>query len=200
MASRAPSDQERREQNAPLVEWLAREEWNTLARAARRSGAPPDAIADVVQSALLSVLRSFPGPHERDGVRRYACRCAQREAWDVARRRSRDFARTATTPVDGMVDMAAAPSEAEPTAHAVRAEALGEAREALRQLPTEERAALVLLAAGFDRAEVRRALHRIDSATATKVDGDSRYRSLDCVREHPAPPRDSVILQIALDV
>jgi hypothetical protein len=41
---------------------------------------------------------------------------------------------------------------------------------------------------------------RIDSATAAKVDGDSRYRSLDCVREHSAPPRDSVIFQIPLDV
>lgn len=41
MASRASNDPERRERNAPLVEWLAREEWNTLARAGPGSETVP---------------------------------------------------------------------------------------------------------------------------------------------------------------
>jgi RNA polymerase sigma-70 factor (ECF subfamily) len=177
MAARAPSDEQRRARTAPLVEWLAGEEWSALERVARRSGAPSDAVADVVQSALLSVLRSFPGPFKHDNVLRYACRCAQREAWDVARRRSRTHARTATTPIDGLVEEPPAPSDSEPYAVALRAAELSEARAALRELPAQERAALVLLAAGFERAQVRRALGVSERGLRKRVErGNRRLR------------------------
>jgi RNA polymerase sigma factor (sigma-70 family) len=177
MAARAPNDQERHARTAPLVEWLAREEWNALARAARRSGAPLDAVADVVQSALLSVLRSFRGPYERRQIRGYTYRCVQREAWDVARRARPRYGGTTAVPVDDVLDEAAAPPDAEPLAATLRADVVREAHAALGELPPDERAALVLLAAGFERAEVRRALGLSERAIRKRVErGNRRLR------------------------
>ena len=177
MAGRAPSDQERGERAATLVEWLARDEWEYLVGAARRSGAPPDAVDDVIQEALVDVLRSFGGPYDRDHVRAYTYRCTQWRAWKLLRQRRRTEHRTIPASADVVLEERSANAPPDPLAAVLRKEELAEARGSLRELPPGERAALVLLAAGFERAAVRRALGLSERQLRRRVErGNSRLR------------------------
>ena len=157
-----------------VVEWLAREEWGYLVGAARRSGAPSDAVDDVIQGALMDVLRSFGGPYNRDHVRAYAYRCTQWRAWKLLRRRRRTEHRTIAASADAVLEERSAAPHAEPLAAVLRNEELAEARDSLRELPPGERAALVLLAAGFERAAVRRALGLSERQLRRRVERANR--------------------------
>ncbi len=80
------------------------------------------------------------------------------------------------------------PSDTEPYAVALRAAELAEARAALRELPAQERAALVPLAAAFKRrAEVRRALGVSERGLRKRVErGNRRLRDREGARVHAA--------------
>ena len=158
MANRPKPRRDPRE-NAPLVDRLARERSGFLRAVARRCGVEPQAIDDVIQAALLDVLRSFPGPYEPDErVAAYAARCVQSEAWKLHRRHSRKESRhvipaddESRTPEDvGYVD----PDALDPSEIAITAEAIAEERALLRALPRDQRAVLVLLAAGLSHEEI----------------------------------------------
>ena len=176
MASRADTERERRAANAALVDWLAREESRHLEAAARRAGVEPDAVADVVQSALIGVLRFFPGPPERDAIRGYAYRCVQTEAWKLHRTRQRHQSQDVT------LERVAEPEldeDEEPSSLVIRADEVREAAALLAELPATERAALVLLAAGFEREQVRRVLGLSERALRKRVErGNRRLREL----------------------
>lgn len=79
--------------NASLVDQLMRERLGFLRAVARRQGTAPQAIDDVVQAALLSVLQSFPGPQDPDHIAAYAAQCVKHEAWRLHRRFSRKESR-----------------------------------------------------------------------------------------------------------
>src|SRR4051794_14104022 len=85
-ATRAPEDAER---NARLCDWLARDRRAKLVAIVHRHGIAPQDVDDVIQDALLDVLRSFPGPDHRDYASAYAARCVERRALKRHRRISR---------------------------------------------------------------------------------------------------------------
>lgn len=150
------------ERNARLVDYLARKRWSWLCAVARRSGVASEGIDDVVQSALLDVLRSFPGPEEVGHVAAYAARCVQTEAWKLHRRRARKEGRLGrlaeqdrgdslgTSQEIGVVDDTAP----DPLESVIASEASREAVAVLQTLPEDQRGVLLLRAAGFDTAEI----------------------------------------------
>ena len=83
-----PSPGRHRAKRAPL-RLARRERWSKLAAIAYRHGIERQDIEDVIQDALLDVLRSFPGPDHRDYVSAYAARCVERRALNRRRRIAR---------------------------------------------------------------------------------------------------------------
>jgi RNA polymerase sigma factor (sigma-70 family) len=150
------------DRNAPLVDYLARERYGWLAALAQRWGADPDSVDDVVQSALLDVLRSFPGPHERSYVVAYAARCVRNRVFKLHRRHSRKESRNAPLPSRESSDRLGSEEElglADPSAPGpfellLSSESRAEARELLARLPEQELTILLLIAAGYSHAEV----------------------------------------------
>lgn len=157
-----PTPRRPRTENAHLVDYLARERHGYLCAVARRSGTPEQAIEDVVQSALLDVLRSFPGPGETEHVTAYAVRCVQNQASKLRRRYVRKESRHVPTPERPRSDLLRTPqeigltdpSQPEPPEVAIGAEAAREARALIDSLPADQRAVLLLAAAGFDHEEI----------------------------------------------
>lgn len=162
-ATRAPEDPER---NAHLCAWLANERWSKLAAIAHRHGIARQDVEDVIQDALLDVLRSFPGPDHHDYVSAYAARCVERRALNRKRRIARKEAPLSPLPGPSRDDRpgrAAAPELVNP--HALDpAELLADRgelsvpRKLILELPTEQRAAVVLRAAGAETSEICRSL------------------------------------------
>ena len=148
--------------NRPLVDYLARERYGWLAALAQRWGASADAADDVVQDALLDVLRSFPGPHERAQVVAYAARCVRNRVFKLHRRHRRKESRNAPPPAREGSDRLGSeaeiglpdPSAPGPLELLLSAEERSEARELLAGLSEQERTVVVLIAAGYSHAEV----------------------------------------------
>jgi RNA polymerase sigma factor (sigma-70 family) len=157
-----PTARRDRDRNARLVDYLARERWGWLCGVARRWGVEGHAVDDVVQSALLDVLRSFPGPDDPRHVAAYAARCVQTEAWKLHRRNARKEGRWAPLPererndrLGGVEQIEIAdPESADPLESVIDAEATHEALVRLEQLPDDQCAVVLLRAAGFDSAEI----------------------------------------------
>lgn len=161
MANR-PTPHRDPQKNAHLVDYLARERHAFLCAVARREGIEPQAVDDVVQSALFDVLRSFPGPHETHYATAYAARCVRSEAWKHHRRHARKESRNVPpnerersdllgTPVDlGLAE----PSESDPLEIVIAGEASRDERELLMALPQDQRTVLLLIAAGLSHEEV----------------------------------------------
>jgi RNA polymerase sigma factor (sigma-70 family) len=157
-----PTARRDRDRNARLVDYLARERWRWLCAVARRWGVEGHAVDDVVQSALLDVLRSFPGPDDSRHVAAYAARCVQTEAWKLHRRHARKEGRWAPLPererndrLGGVEQVEIAdPESADPLESVIDAEATDEALIRLEELPDDQRAVVLLRAAGFESAEI----------------------------------------------
>jgi RNA polymerase sigma factor (sigma-70 family) len=181
MASR-PTTRRDPERNACLVDYLARERWAWLCAVARRSGIEPHAVDDIVQSALLDVLRSFPGPDEPGHVAAYAARCVQTEAWKLHRRQARKEGRLAQLPERERGDCVATTEEigiADPSAPdvlevVIAAEASHEAQAVLERLPADQRATLLLRAAGFGTAEIAQRLNLSPRAVRKRIEQANR--------------------------
>lgn len=180
MAERRTRERERvdRERNRELAGWLARERWDALVAIARRYGVRAELAGDVVQSALVGVLRAFPGPDEREAVYRYAARCVQNEALRAHRRYARKESHECSPPEEptrndrvgtrlarDLVDAGAA----DPAEVWLGREADLEGREVLLSLPPTERAVLVLRATGFAPAEIAKLLGLSHRAVRKRV-------------------------------
>lgn len=150
------------EQNAPLVDYLARERYGWLCALAQRWGTDRDSADDVAQSALLDVLRSFPGPHETSYVVAYAARCVRNRAFKLHRRHSRKESHNAPMPElegsdrigSGREVGLADTSQPGPLELLIAAESSAEARDLLAELPEDQRTVVVLVAAGFSHEEI----------------------------------------------
>jgi RNA polymerase sigma factor (sigma-70 family) len=168
--------------NAHLADFLARECRGFLCAVARRAGADEDSIDDVVQGALLDVLRSFPGPDEKGHVAAYAARCVQGRVWKLQRRHSRKEGRNralpefvATDRLGTSIEIAIGdPSAPESDELVEAAEGLAAKRELLMQLPEEQRAALLLSAAGFGTEEIAERLALSPRAVRKRVEKANR--------------------------
>jgi RNA polymerase sigma factor (sigma-70 family) len=180
--ARRPTAARDPERNARLVDYLARERWAWLCAVARRSGIEPQAVDDVVQSALLDVLRSFPGPDEPRHVAAYAARCVQTEAWKLYRRLARKEGRLAPLPERERGDRVGTTEEldiADPLAPdvlevVIAAEASREAQAVLETLPQDQRAALLLRAAGFGAAEIAQRLNLSSRGVRKRIEKANR--------------------------
>ena len=162
--TRAPKDVQR---NARLCDWLARERWSKLVAIAYRYGIQRQDIDDVVQDALLDVMRSFPGPDHRDYASAYAARCVERRALKRRRRIARKEAPLSRLPAvdaggpEGATVNGAALADSEavdPADVCIDRAELQLPRELLLELPTDQRAAIVLRVAGAETAEICRSL------------------------------------------
>ena len=161
MAEGATRTSENAERNARLCDWLARERRSKLAAIARRHGIARQDVEDVIQDALLDMLRSFPGPDHRDYASAYAARCVERRALNRRRRIARKEAplsplpeRVGERPARELAD----PRCVDPADLHLDREELRRPRERLLELPAEQRAAVVMRAAGGNTAEICRSL------------------------------------------
>lgn len=176
------SDRERGRRNRDWVEWLARERVLGLRIVARRNGIADQDAEDVVQTALANLLRSFPGPDDRDAVFSYACRAVQ----NTARKSHRRFQRKESHNLaiagerddletgERTVFAPSAPSDGDPLERVIEREAAGELRATLATLPTDQRTALALSAAGYSNAEIAEALGLSVRATRKRIGRGNR--------------------------
>lgn len=166
------------ERNARLAEWLVREKGAYLRAVAVRAGAPAWQIEDVVQTALLNFYRAFPGPDSNEKALAYAAACVASATSKSRRRYARKESREAAMParVDsgetlGIVDHSAG----DPADVVVERERVASLRERLAELPADQRAVILLAAAGYIPAEiaalrgltVRQVRKRIEKANRT---------------------------------
>lgn len=162
MISRPENPNRDADRNRRLVEWLARERTGWLRRVATSRRLNRADVDDVVQSALLDVLRSFPGPDDRDAVASYAARCVERRVSKLYRRRRKesrvqrlpevernDRARTTVT-----ADTVADPDTDDPLDRVISLERAGELAEELRGLPEDQRRVVAFGALGYSPAEI----------------------------------------------
>lgn len=148
--------------NTHLADYLARERYGWLCAIAQRWGASPQAVDDIVQSAMVDVLRSFPGPDERGAVAAYAARCVQNQVFKAARRHGRKESRNRPMPAHEGSDVGgtetevgiAEASQPDPLELVIEAESAEETRELLAELPEDQLTVLLLVAAGFGHAEI----------------------------------------------
>lgn len=157
--SQEPRDRER---NARLADWIAREKVAYLNAVARRSGAPEWQIADVVQSGLANFLRAFPGPEVRGAALAYCACCVSSEASKARRRHARKESHDTPIParqrgdlLGGAEELALADVDGQdPADTALENERLAELRARLIGLPDDQRAVVILSAAGYAPAEI----------------------------------------------
>jgi len=176
-----------RERNARLVESLYRTSAAKLGRIAARHGIRGEAIEDVVQSALLGILRSYRGPDDAAQLYSYAARAVQNEAGKVHRRHARKESRLVappTTPRGNFVHeheqvWPADIEAADPLECVIAAESVAGAIERLRELPEPERAILLLGAAGYGVAEIAERVGLSERAVRKRVTrANARLREL----------------------
>jgi RNA polymerase sigma factor (sigma-70 family) len=164
MAERAPRAPEDAERNARLCAWLAAERWSKLAAIAYRHGIARQDVEDLIQDALVDVLRSFPGPDHHDYASAYAARCVERRALKRRRRIARKEAPLSPLPGTDVPNDStrlaelAHPQAVDPADLCVDRDELRLARKVLLELPCEQRAAVALRAAGADTSEICRSL------------------------------------------
>ena len=183
MDERSPAESSRAERNAAHVAWLASERAVRLRAIARRVGIAAQDLDDVVQSALLGVLRSFPGPDDEAHVYSYAAACVERQARNRRRRIARKEVQL--SPIEDL-DLGervrhrlrrelADPEASDPEDLALDRAELETPRELLLELPPAERTALVLRAAGASTEEICRALE-VSPRALRKLIGKARRR------------------------
>lgn len=174
-----------RQRNREVVDALARRRWNSLRAVARRHGIPTDHIDDVVQAALLATLRSFPGPDDSESAYRYAAACVQSEAWKARRRFARKESHQRPLPEGDSGDRAGTRSEiplldvdaSDPADIAIAHEGARQAHDLLLELPPDQRAVLLLGAAGFGTREIAERLGISPRAVRKRVErGNRRLR------------------------
>jgi len=149
------------ERNRRLTDHLARDRADFLALVARVAGARGDVVEDVVQSALLDVLRSFPGPDDRRAVAAYAARCVQHQVAKTRRRFDRKESHNAPMPdlrlkdtTETRIEVGLADGDApDPADAALAREGASELLELVLELPLDQRAVLLLSAAGYGPSE-----------------------------------------------
>ena len=176
------SDPHRQARNRDWVEWLARERQARLIAVARRAGVPAQDAADVVQTALLNVIRFFPGPDVADNVFAYAAKAVAGTASKHHRRNRRKEGRNVAIGEErgrseepqGRVFGLHDPSEPDPLERALERLDAQQRRAALRGLPAEQRAALVLSAAGYRLEEIAAALGLSVRATRKRIEKGNR--------------------------
>jgi RNA polymerase sigma factor (sigma-70 family) len=150
------------DRNAHLVDYLARERYGWLCAIAQRWGASPQSVDDIVQSAMVDVLRSFPGPDERNLVAAYAARCVRNQVFKANRRHGRKESRNRPMPARAASDVGgtetefgiAEASQPDPLELVIETESAEEARALLAELPEDQLTVLVLVAAGYGHAEI----------------------------------------------
>lgn len=150
------------ERNARLADWIARERAAYLYAVARRSGAPDWQLADVVQSGLSNFLRAFPGPDVREAALAYCASCVASEASKARRRYARKESHNSSIPERERGDLAGSAAEValadvealEPADIVVERARIAELRKLLAELPEDQRAVVILSAAGYAAAEI----------------------------------------------
>ena len=170
------------ELNRVVVRRLAEERRPQLLAIARRNSANPDSAEDIVQAALLDVLRSFPGPDDPRQAYLFAAKCVENQARHVRRRFARKESQNVELPTQSLKDFAGGKRDvaladretADPLELAVAREAAVERREKLLALPADQRAVLVLGAAGFRTAEIARLLGLSARAVRKRVERANR--------------------------
>ena len=175
------SDPSRDERNRAWIEWLLRERERGLRIVAHRHGIAEQDTDDVVQAALLSVMRAFPGPDEETAVFAYAARAVANTALKAHRRTHRKEGHNVAIEAAGRDDRppgtVADVSDAaavDPLERAIEREAAGELSARVAALPPEERAAIFLAAAGYGTAEIAAALGLTVRATRKRIEKGNR--------------------------
>jgi RNA polymerase sigma factor (sigma-70 family) len=145
------------ERNARLTEWLATEKRSYLLATARRAGAPEWQLQDVVQAGLLDFYRAFPGPDVPPKALAYCAACVASQARKARRRFARKESREQAMPVRfdtgeslSIKDLDS-PDPADLVGERDRHECL---RARLDALSDEQRAVVILAAAGYGPAEI----------------------------------------------
>jgi RNA polymerase sigma factor (sigma-70 family) len=176
------SDPNRLARNRGWVQWLLRERRTGLRIVAHRNGIAEQDTEDVVQAALLGVLRAFPGPDDESSVFSYAARAVQNTALKAHRRAQRK--ETHNVPIEGeraegghqpgtVIDVSD-PAAADPLEQVIAREAADELGARLAKLPAEQRAALMLSAAGYGTAEIAAALGLSERAARKRIQHGNR--------------------------
>ncbi|MQA74175.1 MAG: sigma-70 family RNA polymerase sigma factor [Solirubrobacterales bacterium] len=145
------------ERNARLTEWLMTEKRQYLRAVAVRAGAPEWQLEDVVQGALLSFYRSFPGPDVPEKALAYCAACMASETSKARRRYARKESREQAMPerpVSGESEPIRDEGAADPAEAVLEGERIAELRRRLERLPADQRAVLLLAAAGYGPAEI----------------------------------------------
>lgn len=143
--------------NARLADWIAREKGAYLRATARRAGAPEWKLEDVVQAGLLDFCRAFPGPDIREKALAYCAACVASEASKARRRYARKESNESAMPERAETFEPVAledPAAADPADAVIERERLAQLRERVQALPNDQRAVIVLAAAGYSPAEI----------------------------------------------
>jgi RNA polymerase sigma factor (sigma-70 family) len=128
--------------------------------------APPEAIEDAVQNAVLSFIQAYGG--DRAGAFAYLAVAVRTAAWKARRTHARKGARhVGLEPARGG-DRAQAP--ADPVEVAIGRSEAAECRCALAELPAEWRRCLILAAAGYGTAEVAARLGLTERAVRRRIE------------------------------
>lgn len=151
-SERNPDD----ERNARLSEWLGREKVSYLRAVAVRSGAPEWLLTDILQTALLNFYRAFPGPDSPEKALAYCAACVVSETSKARRRYARKEGHEDAIPEreGGEQALIGDESATDPAEAAIEAERIATLRERLNALPEDQRAVVVLAAAGYRPAEI----------------------------------------------
>ncbi len=176
------SDEERLSRNRAWVEWLVRKHHGRLRGVALRNGIAAQDAEDVIQTALANVLRSFPGPDERSAAFSYAARAVQNTALKAHRRAQRKESHNVAIGSErpegeeprGLVHALSDLSAGDPLERAIEREAAEERSSRLAVLPSEQRMALALSAAGYGLAEIAAALGLSVRATRKRIEKGNR--------------------------
>lgn len=176
------SDEERLSRNRAWIEWLAREQHLGLRAVALRHGIAAQDVDDVIQTALANVLRAFPGPDERNAAFSYAARAVQNTALKAHRRAQRKESHNVAIGAErpereeprGVVHALFDRSQGDPLERAIEREAATELGARLAALPSEQRTALALSAAGYGVAEIAEALGLSERATRKRIERGNR--------------------------
>jgi RNA polymerase sigma factor (sigma-70 family) len=157
--TRKPADLKR---NARLIDRLYREQRGRLRAVARRHGAGPDQVDDIVQSALAAVISAYRGPASLDDLFSYTAVAVRTAVWREHRRYERKESHQIAMPSQERNDMLGSseeialvdPDAADPLDLISRREDVEQARRRLAELPVIEREILALGAGGYGNPEI----------------------------------------------
>jgi RNA polymerase sigma factor (sigma-70 family) len=146
-----------------LAATFVRQRYPRLAAVAARHGVPAGARDDVVQTALVAFIQSYPGERgDVDGAYLYLCRAVQTAAWKHHRTNERrgfdPMPQASGLGGEGEVEPYGRalidPNASDPAEIAIRREATAERAATVRELSEEERAVLTLGGLGYGLDEI----------------------------------------------